>query len=164
MLTSDSSFNGKRELRVLKMKKRLLVWGLVCLMGLCVVSATFWFTQIVSAQDEYSPVRYGVPDVLAGYQVLAVVTEQNAGCLNPGEKRLVLQGTASSPEELLATVKTPSLFQDLIDHNIRDTDNWTFSFVGPDLTRKETVRLLRESYAKYKQTGCIHLGGPIKEP
>lgn len=145
------------------MKKLFLfVFVVLSFTGVIAVLAANGFAS--PPQDEYSPSKYALPSELAGYRVLAVINEENFACLNPGEKRLVLQSEASSSEQLLSSVNNQEIIQALQKNNIHDIENWSWSVVDSKVNRDVTVRLLRESYMDDKKNGCTQLGGPIVEP
>lgn len=51
--------------------------------------------------DQFDPKSYGLPDTIAGYKVLGVVTSENQACMVPGSKSLVLQTTEPTVEDYL---------------------------------------------------------------
>lgn len=46
----------------------------------------------------FDPASHGVPDTIAGYRVLAVITPENTACVGPNETRLILQ--TNEPTEM----------------------------------------------------------------
>lgn len=136
----------------------------ICLAILLIGSITLYNTNNLNAAppNPYEPAQNGVPVSLAGYRVLAVLNEEIFACLNPGEKRLVLQSADSSVEQLLSSVNNRAIIQALRDNNINDIEYWNWSFVSAEVSREDTVRLLKKANAQEKKFGCTQLGGPIQ--
>ncbi len=61
----------------------------------------------------FDPASHGVPDTIAGYKVLAVITPENTACVGPNETRLVLQTNEPTEMDFL-TRNDPSRVEDEI--------------------------------------------------
>ena len=61
---------------------------------------------VLPREDRYAPKQWGLPDMIGGYPVLAVVTEDDTGCLMSGERRLILQAPQPTIDEALRNFPT----------------------------------------------------------
>ncbi len=78
--------------------------------------------------------QYGIPPVLAGYEVLMVFTSQTTACIPNGIKRLVLRSTEQTLEDQVNNRNPQDIDEALIQSGILDRQNWDIQIVGPDLS------------------------------
>lgn len=117
-----------------------------------------------SAANPYDPARYGVPPVIAGYEVLTVLTPDNTACMDPEERRLVLQAPQGSVEEFLQQSRPDAVIGALEQLGLTQTAHWFVQYVGPGITLQGFIEE-NEKWNKDAATGgCIRLGGPIRLP
>jgi hypothetical protein len=130
-------------------------------------AATPYFPTKVAVVDAsmISPARFGLPDYIAGHKIIAVFTVETEACLNPQEKRVVLQVAESTSDGFLAsnTAKTLSgdFEQTLSDLGISDTKNWTLEVAAGPGTSVESMLEEVNSWNASMRGGCLQLGGPI---
>jgi hypothetical protein len=119
-------------------------------LAVAIFTVGFNSKAISQSVDSYDPIRFGIPETIGGYRVLAVLSEENSACMKPGEKRLVLQS-----------------LQPTIDGALRgfpkersELEQWESSIVGPGLTREQLVSQLEQLYRSFKVHGCASLDLP----
>ena len=67
-----------------------LLAGQASAVSLNQVSGTMTNLAVTIPTGPFDPASYGVPDSIAGYKVLAVISANNTACVGPDDKRLVL--------------------------------------------------------------------------
>lgn len=113
-----------------------------------------------SAADPYDPALYGVPETLAGYRVLVVLTPTNTACMPPDVGRLVLQADQRSLEEHLQVTQPIDIERALEKHGLRP-HQWMIQTVGPGVTREEVIAENESWNEQAMRLGCVQLG-PIR--
>ncbi len=114
-------------------------------------------SEAATPPDPYDPEQYGVPETLGGYKVLAVLTDANYGCMGTG-RRLVLQGSESTPQEALRSFQNARIKQDLEANNLAEYEGWGWEVVGPERTRGDVVSQLTKSHQFSNERGCNQPG------
>ena len=84
--------------------------------------------------------------MIGGYPVLAAVTKNDAGCMMPGERRLILQAPQPTIDEALRAFPTDRLTAEL--------PGWGWSLVGPGLTREQVAMRLAQSSLSPQPVDC----------
>src|SRR2546422_507332 len=105
-------------------------------------------------EDRYAPRRLGMPDAISGYSVLAVLTEDNFECMQPGEKRLILQAPQPTIEDALRDFPKEHSGEESQALNLTEDGQWRWSMVGPGVTREQIVSQLDQAYRSFKANGC----------
>lgn len=113
-----------------------------------------------TARTIYDPAPYGIPDVLAGYKVLAVLTSENTACIATGEKRLVLQ---SSQQQVDVINHSDAIDQELNKLGVTDVNTWEIMLVGPGITQEQFLAENEKWNTVFKKSECVKLG-PITNP
>ncbi len=119
---------------------------------------------LIDAPLQFEPKTYGIPDVIAGYKVLAIVTAENTACLRPGEKILVLQSTAATVDEFLKSAPAETLTQGMDQAGMKSAE-WEISIAGPQTTLDSLVANTQASNREVMKTGdCgpTTTGGPVR--
>jgi hypothetical protein len=82
--------------------------------------------------NTFSPSTHNLPEKLADYNVLAVLTSDNVICFQPGQKRLILQ-TTQNFEEFLKNDNQAFLNNELS----KLQEKWSISIVGPGVSQEQ---------------------------
>jgi hypothetical protein len=117
-------------------------------------------TLVPEMESSYEPSVYGLPNVIAGYRVLAVLTPENTACMVPGSRRLVLQALAQNVEGFLQDTGMGAVQQELANLEVATGVTWQFSFVGPNSTKERIISGIATLNAHFRENECIRLGGP----
>jgi hypothetical protein len=110
--------------------------------------------------NPYSPTQFGLPETVAGYQVLAVLTEDNFVCMAAGEKRLILQSPELTAQDSLRAFNVRAFKAEMEKLGLGEYTKWGWQIVGPGETRDKLIRQVTQSYQFFKTNGCLLLGGP----
>jgi hypothetical protein len=102
-------------------------------------------------RDRYAPSRFGIPDTIGGYTVLAVLTEDNFVCMSNAEKRLILQSPEPNINDALRSFPK--------EHS--ELSHWQRSIVGPGQTREQLVHQLQRTSDIFASRGCSSLAIPL---
>src|SRR5205823_1363254 len=86
---------------------------------------------ISQSVDSYDPIRFGIPETIGGYRVLAVLTGDNFTCMKGREKRLVLQSPQPSIKDGPRDFPKELIEQELRAPNLIESTHWEWSIVGP---------------------------------
>ena len=108
----------------------------------------------------YDPAYYGLPDTIAGYKVLAVLTSDNTACMPPGAKRLILQTTQPTVEEFLKTSDAAGIKAELEQKGFPEFAKWGVEIGGPDATFDKVVSENEDWNAFSRKYGCVTSGPP----
>jgi hypothetical protein len=68
-------------------------------LAVAIFTVGFSSKAISQSVDSYAPIRFGIPETIGGYRVLAVLTGDNFTCMKAEEKRLVLQSQQPTIED-----------------------------------------------------------------
>ncbi len=111
--------------------------------------------------NPYAPSIYGIPDTLAGYKVLAVLTADTEACLQPGKKHLILQASQAGVEEFLKAVDPKAIDAALRQAGL-PADEVEIGIAGPGTTLDVMLPELQK-WNQLMKNGCVRGGGPIPE-
>ena len=114
-------------------------------------------TMTPSVANPYDPAVHGVPETLAGYRVLAVLTPDNTACMPLGVGRLVLQADQDSLEEHLKVGQLIDIGKALEQHDLRP-DQWVIQVVGPGVTLEELIAENESWNEEAVRLGCVQIG------
>ena len=126
---------------------------LLVLLSLGAPSAQAYSTTLPPAAP-YLPAQYGLPDTIAGYKVLAVLTSDNTACMPPGAKRLILQTTQPTVEEFLETSDAAGIKAELEQKGFPEFAKWGVEIGGPDATFDKVVSENEDWNAFSRKYGC----------
>ena len=111
--------------------------------------------------DQFDPKTYGLPDTIAGYTILGVITAENNACLPPGYKSLLLQAPASTggdnntqPADIAKAMDTLGL----------TAAGWQFSIAGPTSTRAQLIAGVQAWNQQMEKSGCASIGPAVPVP
>ena len=113
--------------------------------------------------NPYAPAYYGIPNTIAGYNVLAVLTSDNLACMLPGEKRLVLQANESTLEEYLAKSQPLSIQEELKRLGLTEMTAGV-EIAGPGSTLEQLVEEVNKWNQEATIRGCVQLGPTGSDP
>jgi hypothetical protein len=142
-------------------------WVLVAVfLGLGALAAGLYLVGNVAppTQDPYAPSKFGIPETLGGYKVLAVVTETNFPCMLPGEKRLVLQTPQTTSKDALQQLNPDAIKRDLQKYQLQQFATASWDITGPHQSREQVLKGLEQSAQFFKSNGCLRTGGPVPTP
>lgn len=112
------------------------------------------FTTTSTNLTNYDSAYYGLPDVIAGYRVLLVKTEENTLCLAPkGAKVIVLQSPQPNVNAFLASGDSTAVSQELEALGKSAKDQWSLQIVGPGISREQIITSIEEMNVFWKN-GC----------
>ena len=117
-------------------------------------------TTVPALPESFDPQTYGLPEVIAGYEVLAVLTSDNQACLPPGQNRLVLQSAHPTLEDYLSEQdggQAPDVGTALEELGLNLAE-WTWSIGGPYATRDKVIQDIQEWNLYAQQHGCSRSG------
>jgi hypothetical protein len=115
------------------------------------------------APDQFDPKTYGLPDTIAGYKVLGVVTSENKACMAPGTKDLVLLTTEPTVEDYLKNSRPADVLKAMGELGLNTTE-WGISFAGPGATRDQLITGVQEWNNEMEKYGCVYSGPAIPAP
>lgn len=116
--------------------------------------------DVVVNEELYAPARYGIPDTIAGYNVLAVLAPDNTMCMPEGTMRIVVQVVEKTMDDYLASNTSEDIYKALEGLNV----SVDLHVVGPGVV-KETLLTENEKWnINSRSDGCIQLGGPFPTP
>jgi hypothetical protein len=145
-------------------------------------------TAVPALPESFDPKTYGLPETLAGYAVLAVLTSENRACMPPGQNTVVLQSPYSSQGEMLTAHPWPTLegspeqtphptmaetatawptgvWHDSVPAALAalglNPSEWFWTFAEPGEAREQAIERVREGNRYAQQHGCARTGGPI---
>ena len=111
-----------------------------------------------SLSESYNPAYFGLPQTVAGYKVLAVLTSDNTACMSPGSRKLVLQAAhslaAQGDEVLSTTAGDAAVAAELRKRGLADFAREGWVRVGPELTFDEFVMQAQDWNAHRREHGC----------
>jgi hypothetical protein len=116
-------------------------------------------TSIVTVSalpNPYAPSNYGLPDTIAGYKVLAVLTADTEACLQPGKKHLILQASQASVEDFLKASDSVALDAALYQAGLT-ADEVEIGVAGPGATL-DVISAEIQKWNQSRQNGCVTSG------
>jgi hypothetical protein len=110
-------------------------------------------------ENPYNPAQYGVPDILGGYKVLAILTLRDVACMPPQVKRVLLQAHQRTVHEYL---QQPQPLAEVLTylHQLPGEANtkWQLSMVGPGVTIEKVEANNKSWNAEFVNRPCLRLG------
>lgn len=103
--------------------------------------------------NPYAPSKYGLPDTLAGYKVLAVLTADTEACMQPGKKHLILQASQVGVEEFLKTVDSKAIDTALRQAGLT-ADEVEIMIGGPGTTLDVIISEIQK-WNQLMKNGCV---------
>jgi hypothetical protein len=131
-----------------------------------IVTATSAVPIPADSPDQFDPKTYGLPDMIAGYEALVVVTSKNVACLPHGSdalKWLMLQGAAPTSQAPLTNSHSADEVVSAISALGLNVAEWNISFVGLYTTRAQMIEGYQAFNRQVEKQGCNAFnttGGP----
>lgn len=122
--------------------------------------ATAEVTTIPIDTSLYEPWHYGIPDTIAGYKVVAVISSENTECFPDGMMSLKLQvpDLPFDPSDLSPTITSLGSIREAV--NALGIPNLRWGTVYPDATLESLVRANESWNQARRLNGCMQLGRP----
>jgi len=120
-------------------------------------------TAVPALPESFDPKTYGLPEVIAGYPVLAVLTSDNKACMPAGQKSILLQSPYPNVEDYFSNQESgdaPDVGRALEELGLSLTE-WSWSIAGPGTTREQVIQHNQEWNKVVQQAGCGQRLGPI---
>ncbi|MBC8098816.1 MAG: hypothetical protein H7Y11_05195 [Armatimonadetes bacterium] len=137
----------------------LIVGSVIAIVFALLLSRGVLSSQSGDSMARYLPAYYGLPDTIAGYKVLAVMTSENTECIGiPGQQRLVIQVTEPDLDHYLSG-DTYDVLQKAVA--ALGNSSTTIMITGPGADFETLVSENERWNQVRKQNGCFKLGGPI---
>jgi hypothetical protein len=148
-----------------KPTKSLLIATLILMISALGITAAIRSTAASPSRytGSYRPADHGLPDVIAGYRILGVITPENTACTPAGTKRVVLQVAEPTVEDFLNSSPDFVAAQHELER-IDPATRWGIAIVGPRTTAEQIARGNPEWNAAFADGNCVRLGGPIILP
>ena len=119
-------------------------------------------STIVDVKTEFDPAHFGVPDVIAGYEVLVVQSSENTRCFLDNRWRFTLRSSSSGMEGFIRSNNTAAIWEELESLSIPPDIEWGVGTVSPNVTKDYIVRTIRERNIMFGEGNCPPpLGGGI---
>lgn len=108
----------------------------------------------------YDPAKFGIPETLAGYTVIAVLSSDNTECVPSGFHRVVVQAPQPTVDEYLKSDALTSVQAEMNELGKSMASDWVIQFVGPALKKEEFLAEISRWNSQIKVTEC-HQSQPI---
>jgi hypothetical protein len=129
--------------------------------NLLVVLLLISFTMNSFAQDSGGSsniLQQNMPETVAGYRVMGVLTPDSTPCMPSGSQRFVLQTSEPNVETFLQNARLGAIREELTNLGLITTGGiWNISFVGPNAAREGIISGNERWSAHVSQFGCIKL-------
>ena len=86
------------------------------------VAPTSALPPLADSPDQFDPKTYGLPDTIAGYKVLGVVTPKNKACMMDGSNTLVLQTTDPTVQDYLKNFRQADVVKAMSEMGLNTTE------------------------------------------
>ncbi|MEO8610984.1 MAG: hypothetical protein ABI690_24015 [Chloroflexota bacterium] len=106
----------------------------------------------------YAPATYGIPDSIAGYEVLAVKTLENTACMMPDTMLLLLQSDKENVDAFLESANPQTILEALKNLGLKVAIE--LEYMGPDTWDKEQFISNTDEWNRTMKSGGCLLGGP----
>ncbi len=124
---------------------------------------TSMLPPLLDSPDQFDPKTYGLPEVIAGYRVLAVKTSTNTACLPQLEKTLVLQTTEPNVQDSLKNFRSTDVDTAMEELGLKQAE-WGLEIAGPGASRDQLITLIQETNKQLAISGCPPAtGGGIRQ-
>jgi hypothetical protein len=110
--------------------------------------------------DQFDPKTYGLPDTIAGYTVLGVITPQNQACIMDGRNTVVLQTTDPTVQDYLKNSQPADVMKALAGLGL-STTQWGYSIAGPGSTREQLIAGAQAWNKESEKYGCVTNGPAV---
>lgn len=112
----------------------------------------------------YDPAQFDIPYTLAGYDVLAVFSEDNTECKPEGIHTVVVQVNHADMEAYLASDTATSLQAEMAKLGKTFDTKWVISVVGPAAVKERMLVEHENRNAHFRTSGCPEPFGVIQIP
>ncbi len=108
--------------------------------------------------DTFDPATYGIPDEIAGYQVLAVKTKENTVCFGGASNRVnvVLRAPQTDMASGILNNNTDEVRRVL--NQIDPNKDWQLSLLSPNFTANYVISSIKANNKFFARSGCIVFG------
>jgi hypothetical protein len=134
---------------------------LLALLPLVIAPPLSLMTSTLSAFAPYDPASYGIPYQIAGFNILAVRTSENAACIPSGMMTITLQSSQPDVQSFLANSGDPKAVSETL-RQIPSLNGikFTLEFIGPAPWNPERFLSSVAEWNNHMKNGCVKLGGP----
>jgi hypothetical protein len=123
------------------------------------VAPTSVLPPLADSPDQFDPKTYGLPDTIAGYRVLGVVTPKNKACIMDGSNTLVLQTTDPTVQDYLKSFRQTDVMKAMSEMGL-NTTGWNISVAGPGSTREQLIAGVQAWNKENEKYGCAYSEPP----
>jgi len=121
-------------------------------------------TEFNDADFTFYPSTYGLPDVIAGHEVLLIRTSNNTACLPEGDIHVTVSNSQPNrpPDSKLPPFISPNSGEvEKFLHEFDPDVQWSIGIVTPGGSQSEMIANVQRWNEGRLKSGCIQLGGPI---
>ena len=149
--------------------KWLLFFGILIIIIAFAISSTIRANSLIlltpvptpDPAAPYDPALYGIPDTIAGYEVLAVMTSDNTTCMRSGIKQLILRAVARDFETFQNNINADAVIREL-EMLGKAQEYGGISYVGPGTSKEQIIALNENQNEQNRKVGCPNFGGSIQ--
>lgn len=151
----------------MRYKYRFLITFMMVTLSLLFI-ASFQLTQDTKptstpyptvSPETFDPIYYGLPEVIAGYKILAVQTSENIACMIPGIIRLILQTPEPDLESFFNNASSGDLQSEIMKLNINAVQ-WEFDYVEAGISKEQIISAASRANP-HNRSLCELPGGPV---
>lgn len=103
----------------------------------------------------YDPATFGIPDIVAGYRILAITTPDNTACMMPNEMRVLIQAVDPMPDNPMVDRNGGDIIFEV--KKLHPDIDWGLEYIMPVPFDRNQFVASMQSWIK---AGCVKLGGP----
>ncbi len=111
----------------------------------------------------FEPATFGIPDVVAGYRIVQVRTDENTACIQPGVMQLTIQPVNAMPGNPLASADGGDIVGALKALKPDAVIGLQYISIANPFTREQFLEQ-NQQWNLMMSGGCESLGGPIIIP
>lgn len=97
---------------------------------------------------------FGLPDIIAGYQVVTVQTSETIACMESGRKNVILRSPRSTQDSFLNSKDSLLIVQEL---NKTEIGSFTYQIIGPSVSDLDIEKIFNDSNPKLQKNPCVKL-------
>lgn len=109
------------------------------------------------------PAAHGIPDIIAGYRVLAVRTSETTRCMAPGTAIVTIQVDTATIDEALLTTDVQAVYRELERLHPDSGISWYVEIVSPSGTFEEIVAGNDQLNSHFAEHDCLPPSVPISD-
>jgi hypothetical protein len=107
----------------------------------------------------YAPATFGIPEILAGYRILAIRTADNTACMKPDIMEVVVQAVDPMPDNPMVDKGNGDVIFEL--KKLYPNAQWGLGGMGPAPFDRAQFVAINDNWNKGSENGCINIGVPI---